>query len=74
MRWFGKWGSRGPKPAPERQRALELIAAVDAGGLPLNPARVNDIAHRLGLAVSRHERVEQTIARIRAALARPPVC
>ena len=35
-------------PDPDRQRALDLIAAVDAGGLPLNPARVNDIGRRLG--------------------------
>jgi len=32
---------RGNKP-PE-QRAHELIAAIDAGGLPQIPARVNDI-------------------------------
>ena len=52
----------------ERQHALKLIAAVDAGGIPLNPARVNHIARALGLEVSRHARVEDTIARIRAAL------
>jgi len=54
---------------PERQRALDLIAAVDAGGLPLNPARVNDIARKLGLEVSTTAPVEATIARIRTALA-----
>jgi hypothetical protein len=55
--------------APERQRALDLIAAVDAGGLPLNPARVNDIARQLGLEVSTKAPVEETISRIRTALA-----
>lgn len=55
---------------PEHQHALDLLAAVDAGGLPLNPARVNHIARQLGLEVSVHAPVEQTIARIRAAMAR----
>jgi len=60
------WGVK--KPPTDRQRALALIAAIDAGGMPLNPARVNDIARQLGLEVSRHAPVENTIARIRAVL------
>jgi hypothetical protein len=57
------------KEAPsERQRAQDLIAAVDAGGLPLNPARVNDIARQLGLEVSSKAPVQETIERIRIAL------
>lgn len=60
-----------PVPVTDRQRALDLIAAIDAGGMPLNPARVNDIARRLGLEVSIKAPVEETIARIRAALAYP---
>jgi hypothetical protein len=56
-------------PTSDRQRAVDLIAAVDAGGLPLNPARVNDIARKLGLEVSTKAPVEETIARIRTALA-----
>ena len=64
------WLCVGEKPAPEMRRARELLAAVDAGGVPLNPARVNQIARDLGLEVSRHAPVEQTIARIRAAMAR----
>jgi len=55
--------------APELQRAQALIAAVDAGGIPLHPAKVNQIARDLGLAVSREEPVEATISRIRAWLA-----
>jgi hypothetical protein len=55
-------------PLSDRQHAVNLIAAVDAGGIPLNTARVNHIARTLGLEVSRHARVEDTIARIRAAL------
>ena len=54
----------------DRQRALDLIAAVDAGGLPLNPARVNDIARQLGLEVSAKAPVQETIERIRAAVLR----
>lgn len=53
---------------PDRQRALELIAAIDAGGLPLNAARVNDIARRLGLEVATTAPMEVTIARIRRCL------
>lgn len=53
------------------QQARTLLAAIDAGGIPLHPAKVNQIAAALGLPVSREEAVEATIARIRAALARP---
>jgi hypothetical protein len=67
---FKAW-LRPPRAAPtERQQAQALLAAVDAGGVPLNPARVNHLARQLGLEVSRHAPVEQTIERIRAALAR----
>jgi hypothetical protein len=70
--WFNAMlGAAGfqPRPPPSaRQRAVNLIAAVDAGGLPLNPARVNDIARQLGLEVSAKAPVEDTIGRIRAAL------
>ena len=68
--WFMNWLSRRKPEPSDRQRALDLIAAIDRGGLPLNPARVNDIARRLGLDVSTRARVEDTIVRIRQALAR----
>lgn len=61
---------RRPALRSDRQRALDLIAAIDAGGVPLSPARVNDIARRLGLDVSTRARMDETIARIRVALAR----
>lgn len=61
---------RRPALRSDRQCALDLIAAIDAGGVPLSPARVNDIARRLGLDVSTRARMDETIARIRAALAR----
>ena len=53
-----------------RQQAQALIAAIDRGGLPLNPARINHIARSLGLDVSPRAPMEQTVERIRQALAR----
>lgn len=57
---------------PEHQRAVDLIAAIDDGGIPLSPARVNDIARKLGLEVSVTASVEETIERIRAVLTGTP--
>ncbi len=54
---------------PDQQRAVDLIAAIDDGGIPLNPARVNDIARRLGLEVATTAPVQETIERIRSVLA-----
>ena len=53
--------------AVERQ-AVALIEAIDAGGLPLNPARVNDIGRRLGLEVLVTAPMPETLERIRAEL------
>jgi hypothetical protein len=52
------------------EQARLLIQAVDRGGIPLNPARVNHIARSLGLEVSTRAPVDQTIARIRACVQR----
>lgn len=57
---------------PEMRQAHDLVKAVDAGGLPLNPAKVNQIARALGLEVSARAPVEDTIERIRQALKRAP--
>lgn len=54
--------------SPEHANAHALIAAIDTGGIPLHPAKVNQIARDLGLEVSREAPVEDTIARIRARL------
>lgn len=59
-----------PAPLSDYARARQLIAAVDRGGIPLNPAKINAIARDLGLDVPRHAPVEATIERIRLALAR----
>jgi len=57
----------GVKPQlSERERVLALLAAIDAGGVPLNPARVNDMARQLGLEVSPRAPMTETIERIRA--------
>ena len=69
QRMWAWLASRSPLP-PEIQQARALIAAIDSGGVPLNPARVNQIARNLGLEVSRKAPVEETIQRIRAAVKR----
>lgn len=66
--WFKIFQTRPRPPLSARQRAVSLIAAIDAGGVPLNPARVNDIARQLGLEVARTAAMDDTIARIRVAL------
>lgn len=59
-----------PAAPDEVERARRLIAAIDAGGIPLDPRRISRIAEDLGLDVSRKARSEHTIERIRAALLR----
>lgn len=61
-----------PRPAcsAEIQQARDLVKAVDNGGLPLNPAKVNHIARQLGLEVSSKAPMAHTIERIREALTR----
>lgn len=54
----------------EIQRAKHLIAAIDAGGIPLDPERIGRIAEDIGLDVSRNARMEVTIERIRKAIDR----
>ena len=69
MNWLKKLLPRR-RALPPEQRAKDLIAAIDAGGLPLNAALVNDIARKLGLEVSTRARMDETIPRIRMALKR----
>lgn len=71
MRWMS-FLFRSRRPPSVEQRARQLIAAIDAGGLPLNAAIVNDIARALGLEVSSRANLQDTIARIRAAVQRLP--
>lgn len=68
-KWL-QWGGTRQDWPPEVLRARQLIAAVDKGGLPLNPAIVNQVARSLGLEVSSKAPIDQTIERIRQALSR----
>ena len=58
------------KPLSDIDQARNLIAAIDRGGIPLNPAKVNAIARNLGLEVSKKAAVEETIQRLREAIRR----
>ena len=70
LRKVGAWLKRKPKLPPDLQVAREVIAAIDDGGLPLDPKRINRIARGLGLDVSARAPVEETVARLRAAVER----
>lgn len=70
FRWLKQRFSAPKAQLSDIEQARQLVAAVDRGGLPLNPARVNAIARNLGLEVSRNAPVENTIERLRAAIAR----
>ncbi|KAF0162909.1 MAG: hypothetical protein FD157_3575 [Rhodocyclaceae bacterium] len=63
------FGRRRTLP-PELQAGKDVVAAIDAGGVPLNPVRINQIARNLGLEVAASAPVEQTIERLRAAVER----
>ena len=70
LKWLkGLFVTRAPLP-PEILRAKEVIAAIDSGGMPLNPAIINAIARNLGLEVPRRAPVSDTIQRIRMAVER----
>ncbi len=68
--WCAARFGRNAVALTDLQQAQALITAIDAGGIPLNPLRVNVIARSLGLEVSRQAPVDETIRRIRAALQR----
>jgi len=56
--------------SPELQAAQDLLTAIDAGGVPLNPAKINQIARNIGLEVSKSAKPEETISRLREAVSR----
>jgi hypothetical protein len=63
--------------APQRRKlstieraAVDLVSAVDAGGVPFNTPRINAIATGLGLDIGKKDKPEATINRIRDAVAR----
>ena len=61
---------RNHTPLSDIELARQLIEAIDRGGIPLYPGRVNAIARNLGLEVSSRAPVEHTVERIRAWLRR----
>ena len=69
LNWLRRRFAKAP-PLSDIEQARRLIDAIDRGGIPLNPAKVNAIARNLGLEVSRRAPIEHTIARIRACLSR----
>ena len=68
--WLKAWFIAKKSPLSDIDQARQLIAAIDRGGIPLNPAKVNAIARNLGLDVSKKAAVEDTIQRLRAAIQR----
>ena len=54
----------------EIETAVALIKAINRGGVPSNPIKINAIARDLGLEVSASAPIEQTIERIRLSLKR----
>ena len=70
LRSLKAWLRRKPTLPRELQAGKDVIAAIDAGGLPLDPSRINRIARELGLEVSAKAPVEETVARLRAAVER----
>lgn len=70
LRTLKAWLRRKPKLPCELQAGKDVIEAIDAGGLPLDPGRINRIARELGLEVSARAPVEVTVERLRSAVAR----
>jgi hypothetical protein len=65
-RWLSKRGAHAEPSNIAAARAL--IRAIDAGGIPLNPMRVNQIARQLDLEVSTRAPMGETVERIRQRL------
>jgi hypothetical protein len=57
-------------PLSDIEQARRLIAAINRGGIPLNPSRVNAVARNLGLEIAKKAPVEETNERLRKAVAR----
>ncbi len=68
--WLGRLFTARQPIRSELDRARDLLTAIDAGGVPLNAIKINQIARDFGLEVSKHAPAEDTIQRIRAAVAR----
>ncbi len=70
LAWLRRLTGSRPEARDEVSQARDLIRAIDAGGIPLNPMRVNAIARSLGLEVSGKASMDDSVRRIREALQR----
>ena len=70
LRTMKSWLRRRPKLPRELHAGKDVIDAIDAGGLPLDAARINCIARDLGLEVSPRAPIDDTLLRLRAAVER----
>lgn len=70
LRRFFNFSPAANQPLSDMDRARQLIAAIDRGGVPLDKAIIDRIAESFGLEVPKSARMEDTIERIRAALKR----
>ena len=52
------------------KNAKALLKAIDKGGIPTNPIKLNHVARRLGLEVSPSAPMSETIERMRECLKR----
>ena len=67
--WFRISGPLGSQMS-DMDRARALLEAIDRGGVPSDPVRINAIARSLGLDVSRRATISDTVERIRQAVLR----
>ena len=66
MDLFGRKPKNNPiQVSGAHARALDLLAAIDQGGIPLNPLIVNQVARNLGLDVATTDLMPHTIERMR---------
>jgi hypothetical protein len=70
LAWLKGLFARPAQSLSDIEQARRLIAAIDRGGIPLNPARINAVARNLGLEVSKTAAPAETIERLRAAVKR----
>ena len=70
VKWLRNLFPSRPALPSEIERAKEVLAAIDKGGMPLNPAKINAIARDIGLEVRKNAPLEETVQRIHAAVLR----
>lgn len=54
-----------------RKQAEQLLAAIDHGGIPTDPIRINNIGRALGLEVLPNALMADTVERIRVEVNKP---